>query len=582
MRKQQLVTEITKHDELYWQNKDPIIPDPDYDRLVEELRSIDPNNKILNKVHGGFKGRAKVIHKIKMLSLSKVYTIPELKHWAKSVARSGNEVFVLSSKKDGLSAGYKGCNLATRGDGITGFNINDRIPYVKNLIEGRGEIVVTKEDFKKAPTRSSGELYKNERSAASGLVNNQKPISNNLLTFVPFLIDGQEYTLDELCEATEGEWEETAQEYQRGPYPLDGLVLSLFDEEYGLSLGETSHHPKHSVAYKFANPTGVTKLIDVVWQVGKHRLSPVAILEPVEISGFMNSKASLFNVDQILKLDLHIGDTVELQRCGEIIPNITKVVKKGDERVKIVCETCPACGFKTMYDSPNLVCDNVECSGSLSKRLQDSINRLGIKNIGPATVDDLVANGVDDLFKLFQMTMHTWLMMPGFAEKSAKAAEQEVWRVKNNPIEDYKVLACLNMTGIGLTLSKQLLSGATLVDLQTMYFNDFVQLSGFSNTRAEILYNGLQSDTLSRLQGILDILDTQGAGKLKTVAFTGKSDKPRKYWIELAESKGWEFKKSVTKDLDLLVLADPNSTSSKSKKAQKNGTALMSYEEFEK
>ena len=576
-----LETEIKRHNKLFWEEHDPEIPDQDYDALVVELTALDPANEILSEVHSTVEGREKLKHDIPMLSLDKVYSPEELISWARKVARTPDEKFYLMTKYDGLSAESNPGLLITRGNGEFGFDISDRIPYVQNLPEEtgiRGEIVVLKSDFmEKRPCRSNGEPYKTARSAASGLINNQEPIAKDVLTFVPFTMGAEVVNLKALIDS---DWDALIKKVQESNYPADGMVLSLLDKDYGDSLGMTGHHPRHSMSLKFKNPSAVTKVIDIRWTPGKHKLTPTAILEPVEISGFINSKASLHNMDQITKLGLHIGDTVEVQRCGDIIPQVVRVVKKGRKCEDPKLSYCPICAAPVAYVKPDLICTNKLCSGVAGKNLYDSIKRLGIEDIGPGTVNSLITYSTRTIFDLFNMTVSEWLELPGFAEASANAAYANVEKVRDSPIEDYKVLASLNIPEIGLSVSRKLLENNTLTELKQRTTTGLEKLPGIGSVMAYYLFDGLQSFELTKLQAILDVVDTKGVAAKPLVCFTGSSKTKRDEWIKIAEGKGMLFHNSVTKKLSLLVCADVESKSTKAKKARKYGVEIMSYDDF--
>ena len=246
----------------------------------------------------------------------------------------------------------------------------------------------------------------------------------------------------------------------------------------------------------------------------------------------------------------------------------------------VICASSEA-----VYEKPNLVCPNDHCGGTASKALHDSIKRLGIEGIGPATVNDLVTKGIKNILNVFDMGYEDWVSLPGFAPVSANAALAEIVGVQTSPIDDYKVLAALNLQGIGLTLSRKILAKYSIPELKLMTDTEIAEIDNMGLVRSRLLYSGLSSHMFNSLLAKLDIIVTKGVAEMKLVCFTGKSSTSRNEWVKLAKDKGYLFNSSVTKKLSLLVCADVDSNSTKMKKVHKynkenNKIVIMTYDEF--
>jgi len=332
---EELIALIEKHNTLYWKNGTPEISDTEYDILLRKLEAINPDHPILQKVHTpAVVTSGKVKHKTPMLSLDKAYSLEELLTWAAKYARNDNEQFLIQPKYDGISANFADGVLATRGDGELGENISDKIELIELETEGykgpldrpiRGEIIIRNDDFKNLYSkikRKDGKHYKNSRNAVAGIMGlkdiTQMVQQNAKLTLIDYDMVSYSVKFANFAE----KWTDILQKIKSLPYPMDGLVIKLADKEYGDSLGMTAHHPRSQIAFKFSGVRKETKLLDVEWSFGKNCLTPVALLEPVEIGGVTIKHATLHNIQNIIDRDVHIGDTVTVERAGDVIPEL--------------------------------------------------------------------------------------------------------------------------------------------------------------------------------------------------------------------------------------------------------------------
>lgn len=596
-----LKKEIEKHDHLYWTKSDPEISDADYDKLVEELRTLDPENKLLSKVHSPVSSEEKVEHLEPMLSLRKFYTTEELLKWLEGVCRNDNERLFIQPKFDGCSAELNRGVLSTRGDGFIGENVTSKlslieiIPYKdihNNLtINGymKGEIVFTKDSFiknKHKVLRKDGSQYKNERNAVGGILNRDdiNPSVGKILTLVDFTLITIPTTLGEIRKLF-NVWDDIVKKIKGLDYPTDGIVIKIADQEYARSLGETSHHLKSQACFKFENPTGDTVLRGITWSVGKNTITPIAQVDPVEISGITIQNVNLHNYKYIKDNDIKIGDTLIIERAGDVIPDVQTVIK-GEVRTTISISECPSCGDPVSYYPPEVICVNINCSGMHLVKLMDSVVRIGIERLGRPTIKKMIETlHVKDLIDIFNLTKEQILKMEGFAESSTNNLFDEIQKVKSGGAYEWQILSSLNLFGIGTSLSRTLLENRTLEELSSLEPDDLSKIPGVGKERADVIYSGLKinEDYIHSLTEILpikrerlkplDVVTTK-------VCFTGKFPEKKSYYYEIIESHGYEVVKRMTKDLDILVVSDPSKGSNKQKKAEKDGIRIMSIKEL--
>ena len=279
---EELVTAIGYHNKLYWEKGSPEISDGEYDQLFEELRRRAPEHPLVNAVYApAVVSGGKVRHRTPMLSLDKAYSLEAVLEWAKKFARSPEEKLFVQPKYDGISASFDGKVLATRGDGETGEDVTDKLPLIELEAPGytgpldraaRGEIVIRSDDFVSIYSRirrKDGGFYKNPRNAVAGIMG-LKEIDNMVaqgakLTLVDYSLVSYELPLSGLAE----QWPHFLEELAQLPYPMDGVVIKFADREFRESLGNTAHHPRGEIAYKYSNVKRESVLLDVEWSFGK-------------------------------------------------------------------------------------------------------------------------------------------------------------------------------------------------------------------------------------------------------------------------------------------------------------------------
>ncbi len=592
---EELVALIEKHNRLYWEEGAPEIADEEYDFLMRRLEELNPDHHLLLRVHAPVVATSgKVKHKKPMLSLDKAYSFEELMTWAGKYTRSDDELFSIQPKYDGISANFANGVLATRGDGEMGENVSDKIQLIELESENykgplnrpsRGEIIIRNDDFKTLYSKivkKDGKPYKNPRNAVAGIMG-LKEIDRMVqqgakLTFIDYNMVSYSVKYREF----EEKWAEILEKIENLTYPMDGIVVKLADDEYSESLGETAHHPRGQIAFKFTGIRKETKLLDVDWSFGKNCLTPVALLEPVDIGGITIKHATLHNIQNIIDRDIHIGDTVTVERAGDVIPYIVES-KPGIERSSCIISNCPSCDSKLQRDGPEIQCVNPECSETKVQRLLAAVRNIGIERLGEPNIRRMMETlNVYSLKDIFDLQVSDILKLEGFKEKSANNLYNEINSARD--VNDFQVLASLNIRGIGKNVSKSILVNYNISELRELDTEGLSRIEGVGPERAEALYCELrkQSDSLDELISAVNLIQTKGGTESEkpTICFTGKMPEKRSYYENIAIERGYQPADSVTKDLSVLVANDPSAGGSKLKKSEKLGVQVIALDDW--
>lgn len=595
LSEQRLVELIEHHNKLYWENGAPEIADTEYDLLVRQLQEINPDHPLVTQIYTPTVAtQGKVKHAKPMLSLDKAYSLEEIMTWANKFARNKDEMLLVQPKYDGISANFANNVLATRGDGVEGENVSDKIQLVELEAPGytgplnrpsRGEIIIRNDDFKEKYSKivkKDGKHYKNSRNAVAGIMG-LKEIDLMVhqkakLTLVDYNLVSYSVKLADF----EQKWPEILQEIEELPYPMDGIVVKFADEEFAESLGSTAHHPRGQIAFKFTGVRKQTKLLDVDWSFGKNCLTPVALLEPVDIGGITIQHATLHNIQNIIDKDIEIGDTVTVERAGDVIPYIIEA-EPGQERRSCLIINCPSCNSVLEREGPEICCKNIDCPETKVQRLLASVKNIGIERLGEPNIRRMMDTlGVKSLKDIFNLKMNDILKLEGFKEKSSENLLNEIETARH--VNDYQVLAALNIRNIGPNVAKSILVNYDINELRNLSVEQLSAIDGVGPERAEALFCELrnQADFLDELLECVSVTNTKGneGAALPTICFTGKMPESRSYYETLASANGFEPASSVTKDLAILVAQDINSGSSKLAKAAKAGVKIMALDDW--
>lgn len=601
MEKHELEQLIQKADEAYWQKGEPIMTDVEYDRLVEELKAVDPNHPLVNRVNAQYAPGEKVVHTRPMMSLDKKYSEEEMEKWVKAVSRSSNEKFLIQPKYDGITGYLKNGLLVTRGDGKVGVNITDKLPIMQIRANRKddilGEIVITNSDFRDIyphVKRDNGEVFKNSRNAVAGIVGRDDVTyyqkQGARLTFVQYgMEDSFEATRDNFLEVFRKA--RTIIESSSFDYPVDGMVVKLADMEYAESLGYTGHHPKGSMAFKFTNESVESVVTGFTLTIGKvGTLAATAQIEPRDIGGVtvVNVKVPVIETQDgqpgLLDGGIRVGSKVRVERAGDVIPYLAEVVEVGNGEICDVSR-CPVCGSELVREGANFYCKNPDCGEQVVNKLYFSVATLGMFGIGKEIVRAIInKTGIVNILGLMRIKPSDLEGTEGFGDTKIGNIFDEIEKARHCTKQQF--LTALNIPELGNKVSELLLDKYGFDDIVNgLTVGQLMEVNGIGGVMAEKVSKGLRESReyiheLLKEFSFKEENKTENEASKRTICFTGKSTRPRSEMHKAAIEKGYTPVDSVGKGLAILVLADVNSTSSKAVKARKLGIRLMSEDEF--
>jgi len=307
------------------------------------------------------------------------------------------------------------------------------------------------------------------------------------------------------------------------------------------------------------------------------------LISPVIIAGAEIKKVSLHNAKNIINKDIKIGDELTIERAGEIIPYVTTVIPAPEiDRIAITINYCPDCGTPVIYSDPDIKCPNDNCNGKLSRKLTDSVMRLGFEYLAGATIEKLIDIGVENLIDIFDLKLIEIEQLEGFADKSSNKLYDEIQRIRTIEIEDWRFLASLNIKGIGRSVSRKILNELTFSELEEANVATLMLIDGIGIERAIEISEFFDTNKLyiNELKTRLNVV-RKSAIQLPTICFTGKTNQPRNELCKIAESKGYIPVNSVTSELTILVTDDLNGNKNKMKKAKSiNSIKIITYTQF--
>lgn len=604
----------------------PAISDAAFDALEDELRDLDPTHLVLAKVGSGelVSEWQKARHEIPMGSLNKAVSEDELRAWlarcdellAKDgVGAIGADLFV-AEKLDGISIEViyrdgKMVDAITRGDGEWGERITANVARMKGVpakikdrhsMSVRGEIILRISDLKKhfpgvtSPRNMAAGASK--RFDGSG-AEHCTVLFYDVADHLNFPSETEKFAfLRTLGFATprtaHGGIDDALALYKRYAadvrasldYEIDGLVIYANSLHAQALLGEVNHRPRGAVAFKFASPAKVTTVLDIRWDTGASgRVTPVAIVAPVELAGAMVQRASLHNAANVRALGISVGDEALVSRRNDVIPYVEEVVERRGTPAEPPTR-CPVCDATLSIEGEYLVCRNNACRAVVEGRIQNWISAVGALEWGDKLVEQLVeAKLVKEPADLYKLTVKDIASLDRRGEKSAtKCLDQLKSRL---PITLPVFIAALGMDSFALQTAKLLVAAGfnTIEKMLAATQDQLAGISGLGPLKAASIVRGLKAreDEIHRLlaAGIVPVLpQEEGALAGMSLCFTGSSTLSRPELTRLVESKGGRVLAAVTKELQYLVIADPASTSSKAVKARKLGTKLITEEEL--
>lgn len=638
-RMKELIDILNKAASVYYQGKDEIMSNFEYDRMYDELSALEkesglvlagsPTQKVGYEVLSEL---PKQTHPSPMLSLDKTKQVDELSSWL------GGKEGLLLWKMDGLTVvlTYENgelLNAVTRGNGVVGEVITNNAKVFKNLpvnipFKGRmvlrGEAIITYSEFKKINALlSEEEQYKNPRNLCSGSVrqlNNEITAKRNVELYAFTLVEAEgvdfknsqqnkmEFMKEQGFQTVEYkvvtakniyetvEW--FSEKVKTNDFPSDGLVLLYDDISYGESLGSTAKFPRNAIAFKWADETAKTKLTEVEWSASRTGLiNPVAIFEPVELEGTTVSRASVHNISIVKELKLGIGDTIEVYKANMIIPQIAQNLTKSGSLA--IPDKCPVCGEKTSIHKENdvevLFCENPDCLAKKIKSISLFVSRdaMNIDGMSEATIEKFISKGflheLADLFKLNRYKDEI-ISMDGFGEKSYEKLVKAAETAKITTTA--KFIYSLGIANIGLSNAKMVCRAFSndLEKIRHASIDELVEIDGVGEIIAESFVKFFANENNNHMvDDLLDIVtledeENDNANDMEGMNFviTGSVNhfSNRSEVKELIEGRGGKVTGSVTSKTKYLINNDSTSNSSKNKKAKELGVQIITEDEF--
>lgn len=612
---------VRRHNRLYFVEKMPEISDAEFDLLIETLKRRKPSSAVLNEIGSDLsEGAEKVRHAVPMLSLDKAYDEKTMKNWA-SKFKGG---IVASPKIDGsaISLRYDGNGRlsvgATRGNGVEGELVTKNVMEVSDIpkkiplkdVEVRGEVYMKLSVFRRYAAE-----FANPRNLSAGAIKQKDPkkTAEYNLSFLGYDIlgSGARTEIEKMrllkeigfaavpwklikAEGIQETFEEFLAKRDSYDFETDGVVYKANDVSEQERLGSTAHHPRYSIAYKFQGDAGETTLIDIEWSVARTGvITPVGIVEPVELSGAMVSRASLHNYGMVKKMGLTKGARVLMMRRGGVIPNIEKVVKDGCEAIRAP-KKCPSCGAETKLVEDFLYCTNPRaCVKTRTRELEHFVKTIECDGFGRKLIHQLYDNNlVNDPSDFYRLTKDDLMRLERMGAVLADKLIRSINARREIPLEVF--LRALGIEELGRHASEILAS--KYLTLDRIMKAEKEELSAI-RTIGDVIA-GRVVDGLKEKRGLIEKLlkevrivsrasDADG-GPLRgrRFLFTGAmKSMERRAAAMLVEERGGKIAPSISKEVDYLVVGSEGGAGSKLEKAKKLVAAgapikIISEDEF--
>lgn len=600
-----LVQELEDANKAYREGN-PYLSDKEYDLLIEQLKSIDPNHPYLNKVEEEIFTLPKVKHSKPMLSMQKAYTKDDLQKFFSSIEKQYGQLhYDFMPKLDGMSAVFENDILATRGDGIEGFDITYAFErglkvWGDNLNPDKtyhGEIVLLQEYF---DTHLS-DKYKHPRNVVVGAIKSDDPgedqikaFNDGAIYFVPFsklptTIQTSEFILNNL------DWAQNVKDVC--PFPIDGFVIEIRNKYNNIKeqLGYTSHHYRYNIAYKPQKEEDIKTAYvkDIHWQVGKNgQIVPVLEIEPTELSGAVVTKVTAHNYGFIRDNNISIQSKVKVIRSGEVIPKVLEMIEPSEYPIPYK-QICPVCSEQTVLVNDIMIkCNNTDCYSQKVGKLEHFFKTLNILGFGRKTCEVFVDQGFTYIPDILSMTEEQFNLVIG--GKTAKNLRDSIQKSRGIKYPDWKILASVGIPSLGKGDSKKLLEIYDIWELlDKVSVNDIKSVKGFGDKTSEIIYRGTQEqkEVLNFLIRFFDfdITCKSEVNYMENSFVTGKnivitgtltnSDMTRKQMQEYLKTLGANPQDSLNKSTDILVTGEKVGKN-KIDKAAKYGTEIITEEQF--
>ena len=640
--------EIEYHNKKYYDEDEPEISDYEYDKLTQRLKKLEKehpeyvtDDSPTRKVGGHSKNIFnQVTHDVQMQSLQDVFSFDDVKDFVFKMQREYGEniEFTVETKIDGLSVSLeyengKFVRGSTRGDGFIGEDVTENLKMVdgipdrlstKDTFEVRGEVYLPRKEFESINEKleeSGKQILSNPRNAAAGTLRQLDPKlvrARNLSIFVFNLQKGKKFSnhsesieyikntgiktieyikvcvgINEVLAAIE----EIGKKRDSLPYDIDGAVVKINDLKLREEAGSTVKVPKWAVAYKYPPEQKETKLLDIKVQVGRTgQVTPMAILEPVRLAGSVISKTTLHNFDYVKTKDIKIGDTVVIQKAGDVIPEVINVVKSkrtGDEKEYNVPTICPVCGEKLekLENEVALRCTNSECPALTYRSLVHFASRdaMDISGLGGAIVEQLIdENLIKDIADIYYLKYEDIVGLDRFAPKSAMNLINAIQDTKDNTLD--KLLFGLGMRHIGKKAAKILSENFDdIYEIGKASVEEINALDDFGEIMAKSVVDFFSKEQTKKLIQKLENAGVNLKGNKKELSSNKLKDKifvvtgsfddySRNDITKLIEENSGKVSGSVSKKTSFLVAGE--NAGSKLSKAESLGIPVISIEKL--
>ena len=591
-----------------YRDGNPIISDEDYDFVFNpELSKRLPDHSFLQKIEAENEGFSEEKIKLpqKMLSTDKAYSWEEINKWLDRVSKFSSEIdYPLAdiqikgtAKLDGFAGYDDGSKLYTRGDGNKGSDISRVFARGLGIFnnsergQGPGEIVVKRSYFEKHLSNN----FEYPRNFQASLIKEKEldslaieAISNKAALFVPFTQLPQ--WLGSIEEFSNQFLDIVGQLESGGDFDIDGVVFEIVNPELKDYMGSNRKFHRWQIAFKENKEKAQVKVISVTAQVGRTgKITPVAELEPTQLSGATIYRASGHHYGLVKEQGLGAGSVIELTRSGLVIPKINKVLKTAEVDIP---SNCPSCGYKLSWDSDFLMCFNHEkCPEQIMGKIIYFFRILANNDgFGQATIQKLYAEGIHRVSDIYLLN-EAKLMSMGFGEKTSHNLINQLIRSRKESIEDWRFLAAFGVQRLGMGNCENLLRNYSVEKIFDLSIKDISNINGFAEITAELIFDGLtlikpQYEVLIsggfKLEQTLlntELNQSNSPFNSKTIVFTGTMSESRAKLQKQAKAFGANVGKSVSSKTDFLIIGE-NVGQSKIKGAKSHQVDLLTEAEY--
>lgn len=645
---------IEKYNYEYYALDNPSVSDAEYDSLMKELIALENKNPSIDKSTSPTQRVGgvilpyfnKITHKRPMLSLGNAFSIEDIKAFDKRVRQEikVEPQYVCELKIDGLSISIEYINGkinygATRGDGVTGEDVTHNVKTIQTLplsvneqkaFEVRGEVFMSKSTLAKINAlkeKDGEEGFANARNAAAGSLrqlDSSIAAKRNLEVFLYYLVNATDFNIKtqydslkwlekqgfrvnpnyRLCQNIDeviAYVEEFSKKRNDLPYDIDGLVIKVNDFATQEELGWTAKTPKWAIAYKFPAVEVTTRLKDIIFTVGRTgKITPNAVLEPVEVAGSTIQRATLHNEDYVLDKDIRINDTVVIRKAGDVIPEVVRSLielRDGSEKIFTMAQKCPVCESKIARKEAQAAhyCTNKYCPAKKMEGIihYSSRNAMNIEGLGERIVEQFydlgILKSIDDIY-LLEKKKEEIINLEGFGEKSYQNIIDSVNKSKSNSLE--RLLFGLGISGVGEKTAKVLAKEfKNIDDLMNASYERLIEISDIGEITAldivEYFDDVVNQELIHLLKGFgvnMNYLEDDSNFKEtilanKKVVVTGSLTKFTRVEIKnLLESLNAKISESVSKNTDYVIVGD--SPGSKYDKAVKLGITILNEDDL--